>query len=499
MKKTVATLLVVLLAVSGMSGALAPSTYDGTNSTSDDFSTFDPYESSNVTGSNGQVVLTDTNENVEDFENGKTKYNGDLSSFTVDGAVAQSGSNSLETHGGADYKYLLANTSEQYNFSRGTNFTVWVHPNASGSGGGSVNFFFGAKYNDSSSRATPTNRYGLGFIFWNNVLNINGHDSNKVGKTVNWNTDTWYRAELSWPKSGNITVTLYDNGGNQLTTVETEQTPGVEHGYIGWRGQDNVHRVDNISATYSAESGTVTKKINTSLLAREVRVNSTGSSVSAEVKPEGGTYTSVSDATWENISDSKDFYVRYNLASGGSLDNTNITWVEYNTTLYEGETQVVGDYERNAVTKYHGSRTGPVSNLDVGVTGSPANVTVDYVDTSNDSVTSFTVNKSSGTLTIYLSSLKPDTEYIVYQDGEGWKNITSDASGDVQFTKTSDWSEHSFEVAVAGTSSSSDSLLLSDSCSVIVLLGYCIERSMAIVLGTGIVSMTVIVFLVYRE
>ncbi|MFC6755858.1 MULTISPECIES: LamG domain-containing protein [Haloarcula] len=86
-------------------------------------------------------------------------------------------------------------------------------------------------------------------------------------------------------------------------------------------------------------------------------------------------------------------------------------------------------------------------------TSQESNLTVHAFETSNQTVTNFTVDQPSGTMEVTIGGLVAGEDYQIQQDGENYTTLTANSTGEIAVTKDSNWSEHTFKVtALSGTS-----------------------------------------------
>lgn len=133
-------------------------------------------------------------------------------------------------------------------------------------------------------------------------------------------------------------------------------------------------------------------------------------------------------------------------------------------TLYKNVSTQVGIL--GTIQQYNDptANATPVSGINVDPFTGSANVTVDSLDRSKstqfgETVSTFEISRDNGAVEVEIDDLDPNRKYIIYQDGEEWKTVTSDDEGQIRFTKLKGWSPHDFEVITGeevNTSSSSN-------------------------------------------
>lgn len=100
------------------------------------------------------------------------------------------------------------------------------------------------------------------------------------------------------------------------------------------------------------------------------------------------------------------------------------------------------------ITGYNGSVENASKIAGVSVVAQQNNVTYNFssVNRSNSTIADFVMQKDSGTVRLEIEGLQPNSTYTITQDGDIWRNVTTDDEGVLVFNKTGNWSSHEYKI-----------------------------------------------------
>jgi hypothetical protein len=189
--------------------------------------------------------ITTTTTTVEDFESGNLSAyqvaNGTTATATVQAAAAHDGAFGLQDSNGNDW--IFRNDGSAH-VQQGDRISVWLQLNTATNG--QAYFGFGASSTGTLSIvAAPSAK---AFQLQSNI----GYNTNTVLGTVTqvYQPNHWYRLEVNWGSTGNITGKLFDSDGTTLLNTVTGSNTTITSGGIAFRANgNNVKYWDTVQRT----------------------------------------------------------------------------------------------------------------------------------------------------------------------------------------------------------------------------------------------------------
>lgn len=238
------------------------------------------------------------------------------------------------------------------------------------------------------------------------------------------------------PAGSNVTVTkantapnitdINTNNGTVQTTVSEDFTVNVS---------DNFSTVDFRTVNTTGTNGTI---------------------LNLSATPTGSNYTDL-NVSWDGSSG------YYNISHNGSVNSTTNMSKSFNISS-QSNVEIVAKNQYCLNNKIQLGKNGQFDSVPSCVNSanttsaivfndSDGNAVVNVTEmnvtnksTIGSNVSQFNINKSSGNITVTISDLDSNRYYEIYEDGSMWKNVSSDSNGKLEFSKTSGWSKHSYNV-----------------------------------------------------
>jgi subtilase family serine protease len=200
--------------------------------------------SSSLTGSASVSVSATTTSNptlIEGFETGSSYYLVGSSSptFYVISAATHDGTGGLEIVNNNDWIYRNDAAAQ---VKQGDSISTWIQ--LSGSANGRAYFGFGASASGTLSVVLAPNSGQ--FMLQDNV-GYNYAQLSAAGQ--GYRANHWYRVQINWGASGNITAQLYDSNGTTLLNSVSAYDTNIVSGGIAFRGIGSNKYFDTVTDT----------------------------------------------------------------------------------------------------------------------------------------------------------------------------------------------------------------------------------------------------------